>query len=149
MYSYTLENIKRDVNQDGLYNLFRQTVLDKFSLKLVDYVRETETGRLDLISDRLYGTDIYVEELMLINNIINSWNIKSGDYIFYVPNPETYRLLEKDDEDTDIVAKPINKNTRKDPNRVEGVIPTIKPLDFEQIIIDKKNKKIKLNTKLI
>jgi len=59
-----------------------------------------------------------------------------------------FRNPEKNEEISENVAKPRNKNTRKDPNRVKGVPPTIKPLDFEQMLVDRKNKTIKLNNKL-
>lgn len=150
MISYTFDNIKRDENQGGLYDIFRQTIIDRKMTLSQDYVQETEEGRLDLVCKRLYGSVKYLEELMMINNIINMWNVKRNDTIYYVSIDliESYRELEKDDDTSKTIANPKNKSTRTDPNRETGVIPTIKPSNFDQIIIDKKNKKIKINNKL-
>jgi len=150
MQSYTFEILKdRKKVTDKLYNLFLTTLVDVKNLtKYETIIYENEECRLDLISKRLYGTKTYVEELMIINNIVNPFSIKAGDTFFYV-SPADIELMKRPEEE--FVAETIsgkNKSTRKDPTRRKGVPPTIKPIDFEQVIVDRKAKTIKLNTKL-
>lgn len=147
MISFTFNTITRDINQDNLYDIFRQTVIDKPVDRLIDYVREEEEARVDKICLRLYQNTAYIEEFMILNNIVNPWSIKSGDEIVYINSLNILRetLKEETEQQTNTKTK---KDTRIDPTRQKGVPPTIKPADFEQIIIDKKNQTIKLNTKL-
>lgn len=149
MISYTFNIIKRDTKQGNLYNLFRDTVIDKNITKYNTIVLEDEECRIDRICKRLYGNVSYIEELMILNNIINPFSIKSGNIIKFVDidDIDILRTNEKDEADTEKIANP-KKSTRVDPNRIVGVPPTIKPLNFEQLMVDKKNQTIKLNTKL-
>jgi phage FluMu protein gp41 len=151
MDTFTFEVIKRNTDQDNLYDIFSKSVVDKPIKRKKNVVLESEDGRLDIFSKRIYGTKKYVEELMMINNIINPFSVKSGDELSYVDynNITAFRETEKDDKNVESVTNPKrNKNTRKDSNRDKGVPPTIRPADFEQILVDKKNKTIKLNTRL-
>ena len=118
MKSYSLENIKRDKNQDSLYDIFSKTVVDQKINRLQNTVIDGEDGRLDKVSLRLYGSTNYVEELMIINNIINPFSIKVGDVIFYVEtkNVEYLRQIEKSKE---VSEKVFNKIT------VFPIIPSI------------------------
>lgn len=143
MISFTLKNIQRDKEQDFLYNLYQQTFIDNRLETFVTYVKSGEEMRLDKISKRLYGSTGWIEELMQINNILNIWNIKVGDKIEYtkIEDLSYYRSLEKMlDETFDKLAKP-NKNTRVDKDRKKS-IPTIRPKGLENLVLDKKNKKI-------
>lgn len=150
MYSFTFEVIKRDANQDFLYDIFKQTVIEKPLQELYyDFVRDDEECRLDKVLSRLLGSTYNLEEFMVLNNIVNPWSVKSGNIIYYTPKLQTFRELEKDDSIANNVANPKKKkSTRVDPNRQKGVPPTIKPVDFQHILVDKKNKTIKLNTRL-
>ncbi len=151
MKTFTFEVINRDPLQDSLYDIFSKSVVDKPVQRMHDVVRENEEGRLDLVSLRVYGTTDKVEELMVINNILNPFSIQSGEPIDWVYRSQLDWFNEKDKElsISEKVANPKNKkDTRKDPSRQTGVPPTIRPVDFEQMIVDKKNKTIKLNTKL-
>lgn len=148
MRSFTFEVINRDELQDSLYDIFSKSVVDKPVNRIHDIVRDNEEGRLDLVSLRVYGNTSKVEELMVINNILNPFSIKSGEPIDWVYSAQLDWFNEKDKENkmSDKVANP--KGTRKDPSRQTGVPPTIRPVDFEQMMVDKKNKTIKLNTRL-
>ena len=151
MYSFTLENLTKNYyKNDNLYDIFKNTIVDKNISVNTTFVQEGEEMRLDLISKRIYGTTAYVEHLMVINNIVNPWSIQAQDEIFFVDidNIRLLEQLEKDDEETSNKVTKLNKNTRIDPNRNKGVIPTIKPLTLKQIENDKNNEKIKINTKL-
>lgn len=154
MKSFTFEVLKRDPKQDYLYDIFAKSVSDNMTinnaLKGVTVVLEGEEGRLDILSKRVFGSSQYVEELMVLNNIMNPFSIEVGDVI-YVVEQGTLTMMQQVDKTTDNseqIAKPKNKSTRVDPSRNTGVPPTIRPVDFEQMLVDRKNQTIKLNTKL-
>lgn len=152
MISYTLENLKRNEEQDNLYDLFKDTLLDSDKLtKYLTTVQDGEEMRLDLVSRRIYGTTAYEEELMILNNILNSWSIQKGDEIYFLPSNVIDLMKQPEKENVKVdkkTTKKVDKNTKYDTNRTKGVIPTIKPLDFKSITVDKKAKKIKINNKL-
>jgi len=151
MSSFTLKNIKRDKSQNNLYDLFSQTYIDNNTeQKFLTFVTEDENMRLDLVSKRIYGSNGYIEELMQLNNIINIWNIKKGDTIYYL-KINVISILKKLELELDNIAETLskpNKNTRIDPDRIVKVPPTIKPKSLETIILDTKNNKIKINNRL-
>jgi len=150
MFSFTLEKIKRDQEQDNLYNLFTQTYVDKSLNIQYTMAKNNEDMRLDLVSKRLYGGEGFIEELMQLNNILNIWNIKNGDIIYYTDLKELPYLQALEKEISDVynkIAKP-NKKTRVDPNRIKQVPPIIKPKEFKSIILDTKNKTIRINGNL-
>ena len=154
MINYTFTVIKRDPKQNNLYDLFSFSgVRDIMSIqKYLDVVNDGEECRMDLISKRLYGTSAYVEELMRINNILNPFSVNAGDPLYFVmvEDLEYYRYVDFDSKvlSTRISNPKDKKGTRVDPTRQTGVPPTIRPIDFKQILVDKQNKTIKLNTKL-
>ncbi len=147
MYSFTFDTITRDENQDFLYDIFTQTIIEKPEDLYYNFIKNDEEMRFDKTMKRLYQSSYNLEEFMVLNNIINPWSIKSGNVVYYISNLQSLRQVEKDESITNNFIKK-NKSTRIDPNRQKGVPPTIKPVDFEQILVDKKNKTIKLNTKL-
>jgi len=143
MIGFTFEVIKRDYF--GLYDLFSNTVVDFDIERDFFIVEEKEEARMDLISLRLYGSIEYIEELMMINNILNPFSIKQGDIITYV----SFGALESFHDTTEKIIKSDkkkkkNKSTRQDPKRP----PTIRPENFEQVLISKDNKTLKLNTRV-
>lgn len=153
MNSYTFKIVtenRRDINEDSLYNLFVDTIIDKDVVRYPQIVMEGEEGRLDLVSKRIYGGN-YIEELMMINNILNPFSIVEGQEIDVVAPGDLglFRDPELKTEQSNTVANPTNKNTRKDPKREKGVPPTIKPIDFEQLMVNKTSKTIKINTRLL
>ena len=103
--------------------------------------------RLDLVSKRLTGSYEYVEELMILNNIINRWNVVPGDTIYYLEDMEIMKSLEKIKNDNGLNTKQ-KRDTRVDINRQKGVPPTIKPLNLETLTVDMNTQKIKINNKL-
>jgi len=153
MISYTLDNLKRTTEQNNLYDLFKTTIVDSGKLqKQSTFVQKGEEMRLDLVSKRIYGTVAYEEELMILNNIILPYSIKDGDEIYFLPvdSIDIMHQLEKDDEQINVDKKSPknNKNTKYDPNRTKGVIPTITPLNYKSVTVDKKAQKIKINNKM-
>ena len=150
MRNFTFEMVVRDSQQDNSYDIFRQTIVDKkIENKYYNFVKTGEECRLDKVSLRLSNSTAYIEEIMLLNNIVNPWSVNLGDEITFL---DTFVVLQEvEEEDTDIknIVNPSKtKDTRIDPNRQKGTPPTIKPTNFKQILVDKKNQTIKLNTKL-
>ena len=76
--------ISRDTSQYNLFNLFQKNIVNNENLDFQIYIvpREFEM-RLDRISDYLYGSPNYVEELMVINDILNPYSVKEGQYIYF------------------------------------------------------------------
>jgi len=144
MVGFTFEVIKR--GNYKLYNLFSNTIIDRNVITESIVVEEREEARMDLISLKLYGSTEYIEELMMINNILNPFSIEVGATIKYVPTHvlEYYQDTSEPIIKTDKKKKTNNKSTRKDLKRP----PTLRPDNFEQVLIDKENKTLKLNTKV-
>ena len=93
-----LDGFKRTSN--GLYDIFGTTVIYDIEQNFYVYVVLPEHEmRLDLICDYLYTHTDFIEELMVVNNIYNPWNIKEGDEILYF-SPENLMILHggKDDD---------------------------------------------------
>jgi len=59
--------IKRDSDQNNLFDIFQKNIVNNLSIGKRIYIvpREYEM-RLDRISEHLYGSSDYVEELMII-----------------------------------------------------------------------------------
>jgi len=76
--------INRDVNQHHLFDLFQKNIVNDINIPLNIYIipREFEM-RLDRISNHIYGSPYYVEELMVLNDIINPYSVKEGQYIYF------------------------------------------------------------------
>lgn len=80
--------INRDTLQFNLFNLFQkntvnnQNLLASGNIQIYIVPREFEM-RLDRISNYLYDSPDYVEELMIINDIINPYSVKEGQYIYF------------------------------------------------------------------
>ena len=76
--------VKRDIKQNNLYNLIQKTVVNNPAIQLKGYTvpREMEM-RLDRVSEWIYGSNNYVEELMAINDIICPYSIKEGQEILF------------------------------------------------------------------
>jgi hypothetical protein len=153
MKSFTLENIKRDINQENLYDLFSSTVVLKDNIQILSTtVLPEEEMRLDRVCKRLYGSDMFLEEIMILNNIIDKFSIKNGQILdyFYVEQYDNFHELEKDSkiEEINKLSDP-GKNTRKDNNREDSELPpTIKPANLKKVNVDKDSRKIKIINKL-
>ena len=76
--------VERNSDQYNLFDLFQKNIVNDTSLQLRIYIvpREYEM-RLDRISEHIYGSSDYVEELMTLNDIINPYSVKEGQYIYF------------------------------------------------------------------
>lgn len=147
---YSLKNIKRDVEQNDLYDLFKKTLECKYNVNIYhDVVNESEEMRIDKFLKRMNVPTLYYEEFMLLNNIINPFSIKAGDVLLYT---DTFSSFVVNDEEDVVVKRFIQnkgKNTRVDRERDNiNTPPTFKPLNLKQLFLDKNSKKIIINNKL-
>jgi hypothetical protein len=135
IYSFQKDTLGEKDSETGLYNLNKETTkgydFDTQQLGLYVVPRKYEM-RLDLISNELYGSPDFVEELMVINNIKNQFTIKEGDIINYI-NIENLNLIYSDWSDEEQSKENLkevdnNKNTRK------PIPPTSKPSGVSQIV---------------
>lgn len=138
--------LKRDPNQGNLFNLFQKNIVinNKQNIKLYLYVVQREYEmRLDKISNFLYGTPDYVEELMVINDIINPYSVKEGQYLYYcsLDNLQFFYTTDDTFEDTTSKNNLINSSkTNKNKEFTDNLPLTIKPNNLKQITITEDNK---------
>jgi hypothetical protein len=145
MQFYSFNTLK--INNEGYYDLFAKTIVNKSDLSFNIYVVTDEfKGRLDLICKYLHGNTNYLEELMTINNITNPYSVKTDTNIKYFLNVENYQLLYQSDPEPTTKKDSIlnmnkNKSTIKDGNRI-GSPPTIKPDNLRQVDVNHSKRKI-------
>lgn len=138
--------LKRDPNQGNLFNLFQKNIVinNKQNITLYLYVVQREYEmRLDKISNFLYGTPDYVEELMVINDIINPYSVKEGQYLYYcsLDNLQFFYTTDDTFEDTTSKNNLINSSkTNKNKEFTDNLPLTIKPNNLKQITITEDNK---------
>lgn len=144
----TSNAIKRDSNQGNLFNLFQKNIMAvNISLNYYIVPKEFEM-RLDRISNFIYGSPNYVEELMVLNDIINPYSVQEGQYIYFCDQANLQYLYT-----TDELINTTNNNTNRhdlisssQPNRSKQNIsndqnlpPTIKPSNLNQITVGNDN----------
>lgn len=147
-FDLTTSKIKRDPLQGNLFNLFQKNIVLSQGIAYYIYVvpREFEM-RLDRISNYLYGSPDYVEELMVLNDIISPYSIKEGQYIFYCNLDSLQSLYVKDDMTNEneinrqklIASSQPNRENTKFNNTDKNLPPTIKPSNLQQIKVNKDN----------
>jgi len=141
--------IKRDPEQDNLFDLFQKNIVNdqKISFRVYVVPREFEM-RLDRICEHLYGSTNFVEELMTFNNIINPYSIKEGQLIYYCDQDLMNNLYVKDEllNTTEKTRKDIIKSSQSKRNAVDNELlpPTIKPSNLNQISVNNKDNSIKI-----
>lgn len=146
MKLFSLLNLKRDKNQNNLYDLFPTKVAVNKPIQLFkDIVRREEHMRADLVCKRLYGTTNYLEEFLKVNNIFNNWSIYENDEVYFFMYEDKNKLYYQEPiSNKDILKDLVNpsKNTQKDPNR--NASPSINTTGKNQLEINKTNKTIKI-----
>jgi hypothetical protein len=156
IYSFK-DNIlsRQEFSQGYTYDLFKPVLTDKnmLTIQKFSYIVPLEyEGRMDRISEELYGDNKYVDELLKINNIINPFSIKAGDTILYISIENLYSLYnEETDNIKGIDVLNINnaKNTRKDENRKSDVVsPVVKDKRNKQVYWNKDNKTVTISNKI-
>ena len=143
------KRISRDIKQDNLFNLFQKNLVNVPSMPLRVYVvpREYEM-RLDRISNHIYGSPNYVEELMILNDIINPYSVKEGQYIYFCQYENLSALQVTDELLTNnetlrqqlITSSQSTKNKQNLTVGDQNLPLTIKPYNLEQIKVGQDNK---------
>jgi hypothetical protein len=115
MKIYSFDTNPSEQNTDRFFNVFEKNMEYNRNITLYEYIipREFEM-RLDLISNDIYNSSSYIEELMLINNIISPYSLKETQVIFYCSVSDMSLLYVKDDmKDTDALRDEIIAASQK------------------------------------
>ena len=149
MKYYSLENIKKLDN--NLYDMFYPMLKDNPHHKIYEYIiDERHEMRIDLISLDIYGTTIYIDELMHINSIIDPFSMKKDNVIYYV-NYNDINLYKKSYDKTNKLTES-NKNSHIDNSYKEfdkeGKLPISANDDYKQVLYDKNRNSIKITNKV-
>jgi hypothetical protein len=80
-----IEDLERDRDQNGLYDLFVTTFVNNKAILVYGYtVQRGEEMRIDNICNRIYNNINHLSFVLQLNNIQNPLTIKAGDLLFYV-----------------------------------------------------------------
>jgi hypothetical protein len=142
--------IKRDSNQNDLFDLFQKNIINIDNILLQIYIVPQEFEmRLDRISNFIYGSPNYVEELMVLNDIINPYSVKEGQYIYFCQVDNLPKLYTTDNLQnlTSTTARNNLINSSKSNTKIstdlnvsdENLSPTIKPSNLKQIKVGSDN----------
>lgn len=156
-----LNNLPRDPNQGGLYDIFVTTFVDNISVRIFGWLVPKECEmRIDLVCNSLYKNTKHVGILMALNNIQNPLSIKEGDIILYVNEKDIDKFkqgkINSDKVRTDLVNA--NKGNKKDPARIEfqknkkqndALPPTIKKNSSPNVIVNPNTQEIILAPNVI
>ena len=147
-FDTTGNNILRDPKQDYLFDLFQKNIVNTRNIVLVPYIvpREFEM-RLDRISNYIFSSPDYVEELMVINDIINPYSVKEGQVLYYCTvDSVTYlytkdELLNNNEEQRQSLINSSQPNRQKQKlNSNQNLPVTVKSSNLQQIKVTNDNK---------
>jgi len=156
-YIYTLENGNIQIDSDGnpITNIITPLVYTNENIVLYPYfVAPEEEMRPDLILRGMYGNSRNIDEILTLNNIVDSFSLTSGILLWY-PDPSDLEklvispIIETDDEIINKLVDP-NAERRIDINRETGLnlTPTTKPSTLKQINVDTNNNTISIINRL-
>lgn len=120
MEIYDLNSLRKDPNQDDLYNFFVLTYKKNIGPRLgIIEVETTDEMRIDSVCNKIYDSVEYCDLLLNINDIDNPLNVKAGDLMVFPPEGVISDYRVKDSNTLEVRAALLNskKSTRKDPNR--------------------------------
>ena len=153
MRFYSFENsTKDDTSETGelLIDIFEKTIIDNIDLKNYLYQVPIEfSGRIDLITNVLYSNIDYTEEVLVMNNIVNPFSVKTGDILYYT-EIENLDLLYHTDSEINISNKQniLNINKSKGSTKRLSLLPPSVNPGIKQMDIDYGKKTITLIYKL-
>lgn len=120
MEFYSINNLKRDVAQNNLFNFFDATFQYLKDITLYTYVVQTfQEMRIDLVCNEIYKDTKYCDFLLNLNGIDNPLNIMYNDNILYV-DQEQIRFFNLDESTAKSLRNTylnVNKVAQQDPNR--------------------------------
>jgi len=147
IYSFDTASYKgklyRDLEQYNLFDIFKKNIVNNNNITISAYIvpREFEM-RLDRISNYLYGNPNYVEELMVLNDIINPYSVKEGQYIYYCSVSSFDSLYSKDEllDKLNEKRQQLINSSKQNQTTNENKLPvTVKPENLKQIKIGDDN----------
>lgn len=148
MYLYSFDNNKIIFDKSlNLWDFFTKTIVNK-NLPYKEYIVTFSTEmNINKICWELYNNYNYIEELLVFNDIIDSYSIKIGDIIKYLPDPSSYNQLYKEDitKNDQALKELLDSNNKKSSSG--NLTPTIKPDNLQQIEIDYNTNQIKIINK--
>lgn len=157
MNIYTLENgsIQLDIDGNPITNIITPLVITSDNLVLYPYfISKSEEMRPDMIINGMYGNTNNLDEIMTLNNVIDSWSLQEGIILWY-PDPSDLDKLRKSpviQTDDDIINQLVDPNSERriDFNRETGenTTPTVKPSTMKQISVDTNSNTIKITNRL-
>lgn len=151
MKYYTFENINLTLTSDNefVYDLFEKTVVNNLEIPFyIDIVTPEHAGRIDLLSEKYYGSNKYIEELLVLNNILNPYTIKAGDNFIIIDEINMSKLHQSDDNiDDSNKYNILNINNNKASNKKTVLPPSVNP-GLNQLTVDYNTKKITVLNKL-
>jgi hypothetical protein len=145
MEFYSLDNLKRDVAQNNLYNLFDATFKYLTNITLQTYiVNKFHEMRIDSVCKEIYkGETKYCDFLLDLNNIDNPLNIMEDDILLYV-SPDQINYFQLDETTAKTLRNTYlnaNKVSTQDPNRTSyiqnnySLPPTFLEIPSESVVI--------------
>ncbi len=120
MEFYSIENLKKDVAQNNLYNFFDATFKYLKDIVLYTYiVQPHQEMRIDIVCNEIYKETKYVDFLLHLNQIDNPLNIMGNDEILYVDQQQIafFNLDESTAKSLRNTYLNVNKTTQQDPTR--------------------------------
>jgi hypothetical protein len=143
-------SIKRNVKQFNLFNIFQKNIILKNVIVYPYTIPIEYEMRLDRVSEYLYGSSSYMEELMVLNDIISPYSIKEGQIIYFCKMNDLEALYTSDNlPDTQQTEKvSISRMNSKDDKikKLSQQSGTLKPENLKQLTVDKDNKIQIINT---
>jgi hypothetical protein len=134
LYSFENGNINynTEVESGGdtitLFDLFQKTVIDNENIKdNLYYVKTEEICRIDNICNNIYNDTSYIEELLVMNNILNPFAIEEGKYLYYTTNSTDFANMHTSDvtSDTSLKSQILSINNNKTSSN--ALVPSANP----------------------
>jgi len=156
-YIYTLENANIQIDSDGnpITDIVTPLVLTSDNIIVYPFiVTSVEEMRPDLVLRGMYGNGQYLDEIMTLNNIVDSFSLVAGTILWY-PDPTDLDKLRKEpvtqtnEEIINLLVDP-NSEQKIDFNRETGtnLPPSVKPTTMRQISVDTVNNTISITNRL-
>lgn len=105
----SVENLERDKDQKGLYDLYTTFFINNKSVFVFGYkVQRGESMKINTICNKIYNNYNHLSFLLDLNNILNPLTIKEGDLLLYVKEDDIPNFTAPAEEGKKIRDKVIN-----------------------------------------
>jgi hypothetical protein len=124
MKLFDLDSLRKDPEQNNLYNLFEPTfrVLQNYQQNIFVADRDCEM-RMDIVCDKIFNRVNSLDGILHLNDIDNPLNIMENDTIYFTSEEalNDFKLNEVDKKEIRNQLTNQNKTTKKDKNREKYV----------------------------